>query len=140
LKLNGKHQLVIYAGDVNILGRNIHIIKERTEALVVVFEENELAVRVDEAKYVAMSQDQKAGRSQNIKIDNISFEMVELLKYLRTNLMNENSIQEESKSRSKKWEFLLSLGTESFVFQSAVHKHKDDDIQKYNFACCFVWM
>jgi hypothetical protein len=99
LKLNGKHQLAIYTGDVNILGRNIHTIKERTEALLVVFEENELAVRADEAKYVAMSQDQNAGQSQSIKIGNISFQRVEVLKYFRTNLMNENSIQEESKTR-----------------------------------------
>jgi len=34
LKLNGTHQLPAYADDVNILGGNIHILKENAEALV----------------------------------------------------------------------------------------------------------
>ena len=42
-----------------------------------------------------------AGRSHNIKIDNSAFERVEEFKYLGTTLKNENSIQEESKSRLK---------------------------------------
>jgi len=35
LKLRGIYQLQIYACDVNILGRNVHTIKEKAEALVV---------------------------------------------------------------------------------------------------------
>jgi hypothetical protein len=35
---------------------------------------------------MAMSRDQKAGRSHNIKIDNSSFERVEEFKYFGTNL------------------------------------------------------
>ena len=35
LKLNGTHQLLVYANDVNLLGRSIHIVKNNTEALVV---------------------------------------------------------------------------------------------------------
>jgi len=29
---------------------------------------------------------------------------------------------------------------ESFVFQFAIQKFKDWDLQNYNFACCFVWV
>jgi acetaldehyde dehydrogenase (acetylating) len=36
LKLNGKHQLPAYAGDVNILGGSARTVKENAEALVVV--------------------------------------------------------------------------------------------------------
>ena len=45
-----------------------------------------------------MSRDQNAGKSNSIKIDNISFEMVEKFIYLGTTLTNQNSIQEEIKS------------------------------------------
>jgi len=34
LKLNGTHQLLAYADDVNILGGSIHTLKENPEALV----------------------------------------------------------------------------------------------------------
>ena len=48
-----------------------------------------------------MSRSQIAGRSQNMRIDNRSFERVEGFKYLGTTLTNQNSIQEEIKSRLK---------------------------------------
>jgi hypothetical protein len=35
LKLNGTHQPLVYAGDVNILGRSIHTTKKNTKDLVV---------------------------------------------------------------------------------------------------------
>jgi hypothetical protein len=35
LKLNGIHQLLVYADEVHILGGKIHTIKENREALVV---------------------------------------------------------------------------------------------------------
>jgi hypothetical protein len=33
LKLNGTHQILVYADDVNILDRSVHTIKKSTEAL-----------------------------------------------------------------------------------------------------------
>jgi len=35
LKLNGMHQFLVYADDVNIMGGSVHNIKKNTEALVV---------------------------------------------------------------------------------------------------------
>jgi hypothetical protein len=52
-------------------------------------------------KYVVTSRDQNAGRSHSIKIDNSFFERVEEIRYLGTNLTNQNSIHEENKCRLK---------------------------------------
>ena len=39
MKLNGTHQLLAYADDVNILGGSIHTVKENAESLVVATKE-----------------------------------------------------------------------------------------------------
>ena len=46
-----------------------------------------------------MPREQNAGGSHSMKTDNSSFERVDEFKYLGTNLTDENSIQEEIKSR-----------------------------------------
>jgi len=48
---------------------------------------------------MAMSRVQNAGKSHNMKSDNISFESVEEVKYLATTITNKNSIQEDIKSK-----------------------------------------
>jgi hypothetical protein len=101
LKLNGTHYLLVYADDVNILGRSVHAIKKNTKALVVASKEIGLEVNAEKTKYMVMSRNQNAGQNHNIKIDNKSFERMEQFKYLRTTLRNQNSIQEEIKSRLK---------------------------------------
>ena len=98
LKLNGTHQLLVYADDVNILGGSVHTIKENAEALAVARKEIGLEVNADKTKYMVMSPDQKAGRSHSIKIYNSSFERVEDFRYVGTTLTNQNSIQEEIKA------------------------------------------
>ena len=84
LKLNGTHQLLAYADDVNILGGSVHTVKENAEALVVATKEIGPEVNADKTKYMIMSRDQKAGRSHGMKIDNSSIERVEEFKYLGT--------------------------------------------------------
>jgi hypothetical protein len=93
LKLNGTHQLLVYADDVNILGGSVHT-KENAEVLVVALRKIGLEVNVNKTKYVVMSRDQNAGRSHStcMKTDNSSFERVEEFKYLGTTLSNQNFI------------------------------------------------
>jgi hypothetical protein len=95
------HQLLAYADDVNILGGSIHTLQENAEALVVATKEIGLEVNADKTKYMVMSQDRNAGWDDGVKIDNSCIEKVEEFKYLGTTLTDQNSIQEEIKSRLK---------------------------------------
>jgi len=101
LKLNGTHRLLVHADDVNTSGGSVHTVKQNAEALVVASKETGLEVNADKTKYMVMSRDQNVGRSHKMKTDNRSFEMVEEFKYLGTTLTNQNSIQEEIKSKPK---------------------------------------
>ena len=80
LKLNGTHQLLVYADDVNILGGSIHTLKENAEALVATSREIGLEVSADKTKYMVMSRDQNAGRIQSVRVYNITFQRVEEFK------------------------------------------------------------
>ena len=64
LKLNGAHQLLAYADDVNILGGSIHTVKENAEALVAATGKIGLEVSADTTKYMVMPRDQNAERNQ----------------------------------------------------------------------------
>jgi len=83
------------------LGGIAYTIKENTEALVVASEEIGLEVNAYKTKYMVMSHDQNVGQSHSMKTDISSFEKVEEFKYWGTALTNQNSIQEEIKSRLK---------------------------------------
>ena len=82
LKLNGTHQLLAYADDVNIFGGSVHTVKENAEALVAATKEIGLEVNADKTKYMTVSGDQNAGRIHSMKLDNSSIEKVEEFKYL----------------------------------------------------------
>ena len=99
LKLNGTHQLLAYADNVNILGGIIHTLKESAEALVTATRERGLEVSADKTKCMVMSRDQNAGPNHSMWINNSTFKRVEEFKYLGTTLTHQNSIPEEIKSR-----------------------------------------
>jgi hypothetical protein len=99
LNLNGTHQLLAYADDVNILGGSVYTVKKNAETLVVATKEIGLEVNADKTKYMVMSRERNARRDDNVKIDNSSIERVEEFKYLGTMLTDQNSFQEEIKSR-----------------------------------------
>jgi hypothetical protein len=82
----------------------VHTVKKKkknAEALVVATKEIELEVNADKTKYMVMIWDRNAGWCHSVKIDNSSIERVEEFKYLGMMLTDQNSIQEEIKSRLK---------------------------------------
>jgi hypothetical protein len=88
LKLNGTHQLQVYADDVNLLDDNIDTIKKNTETLIDASKEIGLEVNAEKTKYMLLSRHQNAGQNHDIKIVNKCFENVAQLRYLGMTITN----------------------------------------------------
>jgi hypothetical protein len=99
LKLNGTHQLLAYADDVNLLGDNIDTIKKNTETLIDVSKEVGIEINVEKTKYMLLFCHQYVGQNQGIKIANRSFGNVSQFKYLGATVTNQNLIQKEIRRR-----------------------------------------
>jgi hypothetical protein len=98
LKLNGTHQLLAYADDVDLLGNNIDTIKKNTETLIDASKEIGLEINVGRTKYMLLSQ-QNAGPNHDVKTASRLFENVPKFKCLRMIVINKNLSQEEIKRR-----------------------------------------
>jgi hypothetical protein len=68
LKLNGTHQLLAYADDVNLLGDNIDAIMKNTETLIDASKEVGLEINVEETKYMLLSRQQNVGQNRDMKM------------------------------------------------------------------------
>jgi sorting nexin-29 len=99
LKLNGTHQLLAYADDVNIVGGNKDTVRKNTDALLDASKEDGLEVNSEKTKYMLISRNWKAGQRHSIKIANSSFEDVPKFGCLGTTLTDQNCMHEEKERR-----------------------------------------
>jgi hypothetical protein len=98
LELNGTHQVLVYAGDVNLLGDSVNTIKENSETLLEHGRDVGLEINAEKTKCMIMSHHPNSGQNQNIRIANESFEKVAKFKYLGMTLTIQNDIYNEIKS------------------------------------------
>jgi hypothetical protein len=70
LKLNGTHQLLMYADHVNVIRDNINTTKKNTETLTDASKEVGLLVNAEKPKYRLLSRRQNAVQNHDIKIPN----------------------------------------------------------------------
>jgi hypothetical protein len=80
LKLNGIHQLLAYADNVNLLGDNIDTIKKNTETSIDA--NKEVGLEMEKTKCMFLSRQQNVGQNRDTKIANRPFENVSQFKYL----------------------------------------------------------
>jgi hypothetical protein len=73
LKLNGTHQLLAYADNVNLFGGNINAIKN-TETLTDANTEDSLEANTEKTKYMLLSHHQNEGQNCNIISETRPFE------------------------------------------------------------------
>jgi hypothetical protein len=90
--LNGTNQFLDGADDVNLLGKNLNIIKKNTEAQLHASKKDGQEDNTDTSEYMFLSHGQTVGQNHYIKVAIKSFENVAEFKYLGTTVTNQNCI------------------------------------------------
>ena len=93
LDMNGTHQVLAYADDVNLIGDSIRTVERNADVLLNACKDIGLAVNTGKTKYMEIIRHRGIIANEHIKLGSNS--------YLGSLLTNQNSIQEEIKCRLK---------------------------------------
>ena len=93
--MNGTHQVLVYADDVNLLGDDIRTIKRNADVLLNACKDIGLTVNTGKTKYMKIGRQWGKIANEHIRIGSHSYAKVKTFKYLSSLLTNQNSIQEE---------------------------------------------
>ena len=85
-----------------MLGQNLQTVRENTEIFIKGKKNIGLELNSEKIKYMITSRHQNVGlvQNQNIVNGNLSFENVEMFKYLGVTVINTNDIRDEIKCRT----------------------------------------
>ena len=92
LDMNGNHQVLAYADDVNLIGDGIRIMERNLDVLLNTCRHIGLAVDTGKTMYMEIGLQRGMMANEHIKIGSNSYEKVKIFKYIGSLLTNQNSI------------------------------------------------
>jgi hypothetical protein len=138
--MNGTHQLLAYADDVNLLGDNVDTINANKETFIDASKEVGLGVNAEKTKYMLVSRDQNIDQNRDIQIRNRSFDNVSQFRYLGMTVRNQNLIQEEIKRRLNSGNACYYSVQNLLSSRLLSKKSKNCNIQDYYCARDSIWV
>jgi hypothetical protein len=95
--MNGTHQVLTYAEDVNLVGDTIRTIERNADVLLNACKDIGLAVYTGKTQYMEIGRNLRVIANEHIKVGSNSYEKVKIFKYLGSLLRNKKTIHEEIK-------------------------------------------
>ena len=90
--MNGTHQVLVNAGDANLIDDDIGTIERNTYVLLNAFKDVGLLVNTGKTKYMKIGRQRGMIANEHIRMGTNSYEKVKTFKYLGSLVTNQNSV------------------------------------------------